>query len=81
MEYFRLLCRRDLAILWLSQVLSAIGDQIYLLAAIWIAVQISPAAAALVAGADFVAALICGLLGGIYTDRLNRRSAMIWQYD
>jgi MFS transporter, DHA3 family, macrolide efflux protein len=76
-KYFELLRRRDLAMLWLSQVLSAIGDQIYLITAVWIAIQISPTAAALVAGADFAAALICGLIGGIYTDRLNRRSAMI----
>ncbi len=77
MQYFKILRQRNLAVLWLSQVTSAIGDQIYLIAAVWIAVQVSPAAAAFVAGADFAAALLCGVFGGIYTDRLNRRTAMI----
>jgi MFS family permease len=77
LQYFNILRQRKLAILWLSQVLSAVGDQVYLVAAVWIAVQISPQAAALVAGADFAAALVCGIFGGVYTDRLNRRTAMI----
>ena len=76
-EYFKVLQNRDLAILWLSQVFSAIGDQLYSLAVIWIAVQQAGAGAGLVAAAGTTAGLVLRLLGGVYADRWNRRTTMI----
>ena len=64
-------------VLWIGQVLSAIGDQLFLIAAIWLAIQLSGSSAAFVPAAIFSSALIFGLIGGIYADRWNRRTTMI----
>lgn len=77
MRYVQVLSRRPLAVLWLSQLLSATGDQIYLVAALWIAAQISPACTALVAASEFGSAFVCSLFAGVYADRVNRIKAMI----
>jgi len=77
LQYIKILRQKPLAVLWFSQLLSEIGDQIYLVAALWIAVQISPGSAALVAASDYMSMFICSLFAGVYADRLNRRKAMI----
>ena len=77
MQYIKILRQKPLAVLWFSQLLSETGDQIYLVAALWIAVQVSPTAAAIVAASDFMSMFICSLFAGVYADRLNRRKAMI----
>ncbi|HLG61084.1 MAG TPA: MFS transporter [Ktedonosporobacter sp.] len=66
-----------IALLLVSQVLSAIGDYFYSIAVIWIAVKTSGSAAGLVAAAEGAAAFCFGLPGGIYVDRRNRRITMI----
>jgi MFS transporter, DHA3 family, macrolide efflux protein len=76
-DYFYALTQRRLFVLWIGQVLSAIGDQLFIVAAVWLAVQMAGRSAALVAAANFTAALVFGLLGGVYADRLNRRTVMI----
>jgi MFS transporter, DHA3 family, macrolide efflux protein len=76
-SYFYALTQRHLLVLWMGQVLSAIGDQLFIVAAVWLAVQMAGSSAALVAAANFTAALVFGLLGGVYADRLNRRTTMI----
>lgn len=63
--------------LWGSQVLSAIGDQLHSLAVLWIAVQIGGPKAGLVAASGTTAGTIVGLFAGVYADRLDRRIAMI----
>ncbi len=63
--------------LWGSQVLSAVGDQLHSLAVLWIAVQIGGAKAGLVAASGTTAGTIVGLFAGVYADRLDRRVAMI----
>jgi len=68
---------RHLAILWLSQVLSAIGDFFYLIAVMWIAVKVAGSAAGIVAAAEAGSMLLFGLLGGVYADRWNRRTTMM----
>src|SRR4051794_39671751 len=77
MGVLRVLRQRHLAILWVGQVLSALGDQLYDIAVLWIAVQLVGGAAGLVAAAGRGASLVCGLLGGVYADRWNRRTIMI----
>jgi MFS transporter, DHA3 family, macrolide efflux protein len=77
MAYERIFRQPHLLGLWLSQVFSAIGDQLYTIAILWIAVQTGGAAAGFVAGAGSIAGLCLGLFGGVYADRWNRRTTMI----
>ena len=77
MAFLRALRQRHLAILWLSQVLSAIGDNFYAIAIVWMAVNVAGSGAGLVVAAQSVAGLVFGLLGGVYADRWNRRTTMI----
>jgi MFS family permease len=72
-----LLLRRPIAVLWTSQVLSAIGDQLYAIAVLWIAVNVAGPRAGFVAAAQTIAKLVCGVIGGVYADRWNRRTTMI----
>lgn len=74
----RVLRRPQLALLWSSQVLSAMGDYLYTIAVLWMAVRVGGSQAGLVAAAEWGAALAFGLLGGVYADRWNRRTVMIW---
>ena len=77
MGFLKVLRLRHLAILWLSQVLSAIGDRFYAIAVIWIAVKIAGSAAGIVVAAEAGSMLLFGLPGGVYADRWNRRTTMI----
>ncbi|KZE67159.1 hypothetical protein AWM68_04690 [Fictibacillus phosphorivorans] len=66
-----------LVILWISQLFSAIGDHLYVVAITWIAIQELGSSAAYVIGAGTFSALFFGVLGGIYADRCNRLKTMI----
>ncbi|HLZ60876.1 MAG TPA: MFS transporter [Ktedonosporobacter sp.] len=77
MLFWRVLSKRHLALLWSSQVLSAIGDYFYQIAVMWIAIKVAGGAGGIVIAAQSGAALVCGLLGGVYVDRWNRRTTMI----
>jgi DHA3 family macrolide efflux protein-like MFS transporter len=77
MNFIKVLRQPHLALLWSSQVLSAIGDYLYSIAVIWLAVQVAGSAAGIVAAAQAGAALLLGLIGGVYADRWNRRRTMI----
>ncbi len=73
MNLLRPLRQRHLATLWGSQVLSSMGDHLYDLAVIWTAIQVAGSGAGIVAATNTLARLVCGLLGGVYADRWNRR--------
>lgn len=77
MRILRVLRQPHLALLWSSQVLSAMGDYLYTIAVLWMAVRIGGSLAGLVAAAEWGAALAFGLVGGVYADRWNRRTVMI----
>lgn len=77
MRIFQALRQPQLAILWLGQLTSAIGDHFYTIAALWLAVRTVGSQAGLVAGADSAAALIVGVLAGALVDRWNRRYVLI----
>ncbi|MDQ6660473.1 MAG: MFS transporter [Chloroflexota bacterium] len=77
MGFLKVLRIRHLAILWLSQVFSAMGDYFYEIAVIWIAIKTVGSGAGIVAAAESGAMLVFGLLGGVYADRWNRRKTMI----
>lgn len=74
LEIFR---QRHLLTLWLGQVFSAIGDRLYEIAIVWIAVKLTGSEAGFVLAAQAVSRLVFGLVGGVYADRLNRRSVML----
>lgn len=78
MRVLRVLRRPHLALLWSSQVLSAMGDYLYTIAVLWTAVRVGGSLAGLVAAAEWGAALAFGLLGGAFADRWDRRKVMIW---
>ncbi len=77
MNFLKALRLPQIALLWVSQVLSAVGDYFYTIAVMWIAVKTSGSDAGLVAGAGGLATIICGLFGGVYADRWNRRNIMM----
>ncbi len=77
MNFLKVLRQRHLAMLWSSQVLSAIGDYLYSIAVIWLAVKVAGSAAGIVAAAQAGSALLFGLLGGVYADRWNRQKTMM----
>ncbi len=77
MEYFYLLKQRRLAALWLSQVLSAIGDQLYLIAAMWLSVHWFGSRAAFVVAAIAIARICFGLIGGVCADRNSCPAIMV----
>ncbi|WNB91494.1 MFS transporter [Bacillus sp. NEB1478] len=77
MSFIKVLRIPHLGILWFSQLLSAIGDHLYVIAITWIAVKELGASAAYVIGAGTFSAIFFGILGGIYADRWNRHKTMI----
>ncbi len=77
MGFLKALRLPQIALLWTSQVLSAMGDYFYTIAVMWIAVKTSGSDAGFVAGAEAVTMFVFGLPGGVYADRWNRRVTMI----
>ncbi|GHO45417.1 MFS transporter [Ktedonospora formicarum] len=78
MRFLKVLLLPHLALLWSGQVLSAIGDFFYQIAMLWIAIKMAGSQGGIIiAGVEAGAALLFGLLGGIYADRWNRRAIMI----
>ncbi|MEM7736987.1 MAG: MFS transporter [Deinococcota bacterium] len=69
--------QRHLLILWLALVFSSIGDRLYEIAVVWLAIQLTGSEAGFVLATQAAARLIFGLVGGVYADRLNRRKLMI----
>ncbi len=68
---------RSIALLWGGQALSAIGDEIYRVALIWLAVGLIGADAGYLAAAQSGALLALSLVGGHWADAWNHRRAMI----
>ncbi|GCE04475.1 MFS transporter [Dictyobacter aurantiacus] len=77
MGFLMALRRPSIAWLWVSQVLSSMGDYLYNLAVIWIAVRTAGSGAGIVAAAEAASQLVFGLLGGVYADRWDRRAVMV----
>jgi MFS family permease len=74
-----LLGRRDFALLWLGQLLSQIGDQCLLIAAITLITDFSASPLAILIPAISMALpqVLFGLLGGVAADRWNRKWVMV----
>jgi MFS transporter, DHA3 family, macrolide efflux protein len=68
---------RPIALLWSGQALSSIGDEIYRVALIWLAVGLIGANAGYLAAGQSAALLALSLFGGKWADRWNHRRTMI----
>ena len=68
---------RSIALLWGGQALSAIGDEIYRVALIWLAVGLIGEDAGYLAAAQSGALLVLSLVGGHWADDWDHRRAMI----
>jgi len=77
---FRPLRRRDFALLWSGMTVSLLGDGIYLVAIAWQVYDLSNAPSALaVVGLSWSVGIVCFLLvGGVLSDRLDRRLVLIF---
>ncbi|MFL5815138.1 MAG: MFS transporter, partial [Bdellovibrionia bacterium] len=74
---FRTLSHRPIFILWAGEAFSAIGDEIYKVALIWLAVKMVGSSAGYLAAGQAAAVLIVGLVGGVWADRWDPRKTMI----
>ncbi|MDQ2714109.1 MAG: MFS transporter [Chloroflexota bacterium] len=77
MSFLRVLSKPTIAVLWGGQVLSAIGDHLFLIAIMWLAVKQAGSAAGIVTAAGALSALLFGLFGGVFADRWDRRLTLI----
>ncbi len=77
MRGLAMLRRRHIAILWVGECLSSLGDYFYFVAVMWTAAKLAGSAAGLVAAAESIPALAFAAAGGIIADRFDRRRAMI----
>lgn len=68
---------RALRLLWAGQALSAIGDEVYRVSLIWLAVGLIGADAGYLAAAQSASLFVLCLLGGHWADRWDHRRTMI----
>jgi DHA3 family macrolide efflux protein-like MFS transporter len=69
--------QRHLVLLWLSQLLSAVGDHLYEIAVVWLSVQLVKSEAGFVLSAGALSRMGLGLVGGVFADRWDRRKTML----
>ncbi|MGZ3694283.1 MAG: MFS transporter [Bdellovibrionota bacterium] len=77
LRLFRALSHRPIFILWSGEAFSAIGDEIYKVALIWIAVKLIGSNAGYLAAAQAAAVLVFSLVGGYWADRWDPRRTML----
>lgn len=68
---------RSIRLLWGGQVLSAIGDEIYKVALVWLAIDLSGKDAGFLVAVEAGAILFLGILGGTWAERFDHRKVMI----
>jgi MFS transporter, DHA3 family, macrolide efflux protein len=78
MDFLKVLRTPQLAILWSGQMLSAIGDQCFSVAIIWITTHLLGSMAGVVGALGALVALLVSLPGGVLADRWPRRGTMIY---
>lgn len=78
---YRSLARnRNFSLIWLGQTTSQFGDTFHDLTLVWVALSLTQQnywSIGLVISAKFLPYLFFGLLGGVYSDRWNRKRVMI----
>ena len=75
--FIALLRDRDVRVLWGGLAFSAVGDELYRVGVIWLAVGLAGADAALLPAAQYAAVLVASLAAGAFADLLRPRTAMI----
>ncbi|HET8845973.1 MAG TPA: MFS transporter [Ktedonobacteraceae bacterium] len=78
MDFLKVLRTPQLAMLWSGQMLSAIGDQCFSVAIIWITTRLLGSMAGVVGALSSLVALMASLPGGVLADRWPRRGTMIY---
>jgi hypothetical protein len=74
---FRPLRDRAVLIVWSGLCTSTIGEDLFRVASVWLAVEVAGNMAGLVTGVQYVAMLIAGLFGGVLFDRWRPVQAML----
>lgn len=69
---------RSLRYLWSGQVFSSVGDELYAVAIVWIAVRLLGSNAGYVIAIQALALLFFGLFSGIWVDRWNQQKILFW---
>jgi MFS family permease len=77
LKLFRALSHRPIFVLWAGEAFSAIGDEIYRAALVWLVVGMIGADAGYLAAGQAGAVLFFGLFGGIWADHWDSRQTMI----
>ncbi len=68
---------KPISLLWGGQVLSAMGDEVYKIALVWLAIRLSGKDAGFLAAIEAGSILTFGLLGGAWAERWDHRRLMI----
>ena len=76
LRLFRALRHRPIFVLWSGEAFSAIGDEIYKVALIWLTVKLIGADAGYLAASQAGAVLLFGLVGGLWADSWDPRRTM-----
>ncbi len=71
--------RRALTLLWMGQVISHLGDSLYLIGIVWLVLDLtgSKSLTGWLVAVNFAPALFLGLFAGAFVDRHDRRRVMI----
>lgn len=77
MSFLAILREKHILLLWSSQLLSAMGDQFYSIALVWMAVKILGSGAGIIIAIGSLVTLACSILGGALADRWDRRWILI----
>lgn len=77
MQILKPLANGPIARLWAGLSLAAIGDQLYRMALVWLAVQLAGSEAGWVSTAEAAAVLATALFAGAWTERWDHRRTMI----
>src|SRR5476649_667006 len=74
---FRPLSDRAVLTVWSGLCTSTIGEDLFRVASVWLAVEVAVNMAGLVTGVQYVAMLVAGLFGGVIFDRWRPDRAMV----
>ncbi len=77
LRIFKTLSHRPILTLWTGEAFSAIGDEIYKVALVWLTVKIIGASAGYLNAGQAAAVLVVSLLGGRWADHWDPRKTMI----
>src|SRR5471032_3627189 len=74
---FRPLKDRAVLTVWSGLCTSSIGEDLFRVASVWLAVEVAGNMVGLVTGVQYIAMLVAGLFGGVLFDRWRPDKAMI----